>query len=121
MQNLCSTLDQGLLSLGESALATSWLRKGLTLGADLGEPSRAPLQGFASNLRGASVPAGSAVFFTENVCHAGPVWEKTNIDIDAMVAEGYVFKSRTWHSPIWPNPWVKKQENSAGSGINQMD
>ena len=32
-----------------------------------------------------------------------------------------VFKSRTWHSPIWPNPWVKQQEKSSGSGMNQMD
>ena len=40
-------------------------------------------------------PAGSAVFFTENLCHAGPVWEKETPRVTILHA--YSHLATHWH------------------------
>lgn len=40
-------------------------------------------------------PAGSAVFFTENTCHAGPVWEKDTPRV--AVLHAYSHLATHWH------------------------
>ena len=40
-------------------------------------------------------PAGSAVFFTENLCHAGPVWEKETPRI--AILHAYSHLATHWH------------------------
>ena len=40
-------------------------------------------------------PAGSAVFFTENVCHAGPVWERDEPRVTILHA--YAHLATHWH------------------------
>ena len=40
-------------------------------------------------------PAGSAVFFTENVCHAGPVWERA--DPRVTILHAYSHLATHWH------------------------
>ena len=41
------------------------------------------------------MPAGSAVFFTENLCHAGPVWEKETPRI--AILHAYSHLATHWH------------------------
>jgi ectoine hydroxylase-related dioxygenase (phytanoyl-CoA dioxygenase family) len=48
--------------------------------------------GFA---RSYSCPAGSAVFFTENSCHAGPIWERD--DPRVIVLNAYSHIATHWH------------------------
>ena len=40
-------------------------------------------------------PAGSAVFFTENLCHAGPVWQKETPRV--AVLNAYSHLATNWH------------------------
>ncbi len=42
-----------------------------------------------------SCPAGSAVFFTENVCHAGPIWKKAEPRV--AVLNAYAHLATHWH------------------------
>ena len=49
-------------------------------------------RGFA---RSYSCPAGSAVFFTENSCHAGPIWERD--DPRVMVLNAYSHIATHWN------------------------
>ncbi|MCC7264600.1 MAG: phytanoyl-CoA dioxygenase family protein [Candidatus Latescibacteria bacterium] len=46
-------------------------------------------------LMGYSCPAGSAVFFTENVCHAGPIWKKAEPRVAVLSA--YAHLATHWH------------------------
>ena len=40
-------------------------------------------------------PAGSAIFFTENLCHAGPVWQRETPRI--AVLNAYAYLATHWH------------------------
>ena len=40
-------------------------------------------------------PPGSAVFFTENLCHAGPVWKRT--DPRVTILHAYSHLATHWH------------------------
>eukprot|EP01046_Picozoa_sp_COSAG06_P037560 COSAG06_NODE_4252_length_4429_cov_5.719169_6_plen_77_part_00 len=40
-------------------------------------------------------PPGSAVFFTENVCHAGPVWKRDDPRVAILFA--YSHLATHWH------------------------
>jgi hypothetical protein len=42
-----------------------------------------------------SCPAGSAVFFTENLCHAGPVWQRDTPRV--AVLQAYAHLATHWH------------------------
>jgi hypothetical protein len=46
-------------------------------------------------LRGYSCPAGSAVFFSENLCHAGPVWQRDTPRVAILFA--YSHLATHWH------------------------
>ena len=46
-------------------------------------------------LRGYSCPAGSALFFTENLCHAGPVWQRETPRVAVFFA--YAHLATHWH------------------------
>ena len=46
-------------------------------------------------------PAGSAIFFTENLCHAGPVWQRETPRV--AVLNAYAHLATHWHRlPIPP-------------------
>lgn len=45
-------------------------------------------------------PAGSAVFFTENTCHAGPVWKKAEPRV--AVLNAYAHLATHWHRLTLP-------------------
>ncbi|MBI2503797.1 MAG: phytanoyl-CoA dioxygenase family protein [Candidatus Latescibacteria bacterium] len=47
-----------------------------------------------------SCPAGSAVFFTENVCHAGPIWKKAEPRV--AVLNAYSHLATHWHRLTLP-------------------
>ena len=46
-------------------------------------------------LRSYSCPAGSAVFFTENLCHAGPLWTRAEPRVAVFLA--YANVATHWH------------------------
>ena len=46
-------------------------------------------------LVGYDCPPGSAVFFTENVCHAGPIWKRDDPRI--MILHAYSHLATNWH------------------------
>ena len=45
-------------------------------------------------------PAGSAIFFTENLCHAGPVWRRKEPRV--AVLHAYAHLATHWHRPCLP-------------------
>lgn len=52
-------------------------------------------------LRSYSCPAGSVVFFTENLCHAGPPWKRD--DPRVAVLHAYSHIATNWHRLYVPN------------------
>ena len=65
-------------------------------------------------------PAGSAIFFTENLCHAGPVWQRntprvavlTRMRISQRTGTAYEFR------PKYSLPYhVKSRHTSANLGL----
>jgi hypothetical protein len=51
-------------------------------------------------LKGYSCPAGSALFFTENLCHAGPVWQRDTPRVAVFFA--YSHLATHWHRLTLP-------------------
>ncbi len=56
-------------------------------------------------LKGYSCPAGSALFFTENLCHAGPVWLRETPRIAVFFA--YAHLATNWHRFTVPSSVVQ--------------
>ncbi|MBM3262683.1 MAG: phytanoyl-CoA dioxygenase family protein [candidate division Zixibacteria bacterium] len=56
-------------------------------------------------LMGYTCPAGSAVFFTENVCHAGPVWTRDEPRVGVLNA--YAHLATHWHRLTIPPEVLK--------------
>lgn len=85
-------------------------------------------------------PAGSAVFFTENLCHAGPVWKRD--DPRVTILHAYSHLATHWHRLNVPkvvlhslsreklayfrDPWVadfssaERRSNTAWNGQNSV-
>ena len=69
-------------------------------------------------LKSYSCPAGSVVFFTENLCHAGPPWQRED-EPRVAVLNAYSHIATNWHRLYVPNgnqttlqPWSLSQRTA---------
>ena len=61
-------------------------------------------------LKSYSCPAGSALFFTENLCHAGPVWMRNTPRVAIFFA--YAHLATNWHRFTIPSSVVRSLPRS---------